>query len=136
MTATVTAPLGAEARYWQALAEGRLELPQCEGCGRWHWPAVWRCGDCGSWDHAWRETALAGAVFTWTRTWHPFGGTEGFEKPFATVLVALSGAPVRLSGVIEGPQEALKIGAPVLGRVDRTVFAGAAMPALRWRIEP
>ncbi len=134
MAQTATAPLGAEGRYFEALAEGHLELPRCAGCGRWHWPAVWRCGDCGAWDHEWRSTPLCGTVFSWTRTWHRFGGAEGFATPFVTALVTLDGAPVRLIGVLEGEETALKIGAAVAGRIDRTAFGEHAIPAIRWRL--
>lgn len=134
MVSVVTGQIGAEGQYWAALNEGRLELPQCEGCDRWHWPAVWRCGDCGSWDHAWHEQPLTGTVFTWTRTWHPFGGTEAFEKPFVTLIVALDTVPIRLTGVLEGEEGGIAIGAPVTGRIGATAFAGSQIPALRWRM--
>ena len=132
--ATATGPIGAEGRYWRALIEGHLELPRCAGCGHWHWPAVWRCGRCGSWEHDWRPQPLAGAIFSHTRTHHPFGGTEAFAKPFTTVLVALDSVPVRLIGVLEGDETGLAIGAPVTGRVDRTRFDQAEIPALRWSL--
>lgn len=129
-----TGQIGAEGRYWDALAEGRLELPRCKGCGKWHWPAVWRCGECGSWDHEWVEQKMAGTIFTWTRTHHRFGGTEGIELPYVTVLVELDDVPIRLQGLIEGDEQNLKIGAKVVGRVDRTVFGNARIPSLRWTI--
>ena len=134
MVRTVTGSLGAEGRYWEALAEGHLELPICAGCGRWHWPAVWRCGACGSWEHEWREVPLTGTIFTWTRTWHSFGSTEGLKKPFVTLLVSLAGAPVRLLGVLEGSEDGVKIGAAVTGRIDRTRFGDQFVPAIRWRL--
>ena len=134
MVEMVTGQIGAEGRYWESLAEGRLELPRCRGCGQWHWPAVWRCGACGSWDHEWVEQAMTGTVFTWTRTWHPFGGTEGFAKPFVTALVTLDSVPIRINGVVEGPDEAIAIGQNVVGHVGRTPFQGSEIPAMRWRL--
>ena len=134
MGQTVTGPLGAEGRYWEALAEEYLELPQCVDCGRWQWPAVWRCGKCGSWKHRWRAVSLTGTIFTWTRTWHKFGGTEGIDKPFVTVLVSLAEAPIRLLGLLEGSEEGVKIGAAVTGRIDRTRFGEQSVSAIRWRL--
>ena len=131
---SATGPVGAEGRYWDALLEGRLELPRCTGCGRWHWPAVWRCGSCGSWDHIWTQQPLEGEVFTYTRTHHPFGGTEAFAKPFSTLIVTLRSVPVRLVGVLEGDEAGLKIGAPVTGTIARTAFGDAQIPALRWSL--
>ena len=135
MVQTATGPLGAEGRYWEALVEGHLELPQCAGCGRWHWPAVWRCGDCGDWDHAWKATPLTGTVFAWTRTWHRFGGAESFGSPFVSALVQLAEVPVRLIGVLEANESALRIGAAVTGRIDRTPFGEHAIPAIRWSLD-
>lgn len=134
MYVTATGPIGAEGRYWDALIEGHLELPRCKGCGAWHWPAVWRCGACGSWEHEWVEQPLEGTVFSYTTTHHPFGGTEGFVRPFATVLVSLSSVPVRLIGMLEGSHDGLAIGTPVKGRIDRTRFGDAEIPAIRWEI--
>ena len=128
---------GADQRYWDALAEGQLELPRCRGCGRWNWPAVWRCGDCGGWHHEWVETPLSGAIFTWTRTWHPFGGLESIGIPLVIVVVALDGANhTRMAGILEGDEQGVRVGARAEGRVGETPFAGRAIPALRWRLAP
>ena len=125
---------GADGRYWQALAEGRLELPRCEGCSRWHWPAVWRCGDCGSWEHAWYGVPMTGTVYSWTRTWHPFAGVEALAKPFVSLVVALDGADHRrLTGLLEGDDQPV-IGAPVHGFISATVFAGQSIPTIKWRL--
>lgn len=131
---TATGPIGAEGRYWDALIEGHLELPRCKSCGKWHWPAVWRCGDCGSWEHEWVEQALSGTVFSHTRTHHPFGGTEAFEKPFTTALVELTSVPIRLIGVVEAGEDQVRIGARASGRIDRTAFGSMQIPALRWTV--
>ena len=86
--ATLTADAlanGADAPYWQGLIDGKPQLQRCGGCGTWHWPAVWRCGVCGGWNQVWEPIALKGEIYTWARTWHPFGGTEALPKPFVTL---------------------------------------------------
>ena len=124
----------ADAPYWQGLAEGRLVMQQCQGCHRWRWPAAFRCGDCGTWDPAWREVPLEGVVYSWTKTWHPFGGTEGIGTPFVTVLAELPQAGNRrLMGLLEGDEARLGVGAPLSGRVDSTPFGDTQLPSLRWR---
>lgn len=132
MVQMVTGQLGAEGPYWEGLGEGRLVLPRCRGCRRWHWPAVWRCGRCGCWDQEWIEQPLEGVVFTWTRTHHRFGGTEGLAVPYVTVLVKLGGSGIRLMGVLEGDEAELRIGAAVTGRIDRTRYGDATVPSIRW----
>ena len=125
---------GADEPYWSALRAGRLELPQCSGCGRWRWPAVWRCGDCGSWDHKWRAVPMAGAIYSWTRTWHAFAGAEELGRPFVSVVVQLSAAGgIRLLGLLEGDEGEIDIGDTVQGVSGETRFHGLGIPMIRWR---
>jgi len=127
---------GADGRYWAGLREGRLELPQCDACGLWRWPAVWRCGDCGSFDLTWKPVPMVGRVYSWTRTWHPFGGTEGVGVPFVSLIVELPGAGGRrLVGILEDAQAAdPQIGAAVEGFVSSTRFDGTDIPTIKWRL--
>ena len=124
--------LGADERYWQSLGKGHVELPRCADCRRWHWPAPFRCGDCGSWDMEWTPVELDGRIFTWTRTWHPFSGTESLGLPFAPVLIELPQAGgIRLLGLLEGKGEP-RIGDRVTGRIDSTKAFDRTIPSLRW----
>lgn len=127
---------GADQRYWDALAEGRVEMQRCGNCKRWHWPAVWRCGECGGWEHTWHEVPLQGEVYTWTRTWHPFGGTEDIGVPFVSLVVHLPQAgDRRLVGILEGDEAGLAIGARVTGSVSVTRVWNDDIPAIRWRLD-
>lgn len=126
-----------DAPYWAALSEGRLALPRCASCSQWHWPAVARCGECGEWGLTWHDTAIEGTIFSWTRTWHPFGGTEGLEKPFVTVVVAITGAgDRRLMGLLEGvaADAQVPIGAFVTGRVTGTRYGEDEIPTITWQL--
>jgi hypothetical protein len=126
---------GADQQFWDSLAEGRLQMPRCHDCGRWRWPAVWRCADCGSWSQVWAETPMRGAIYAWARTWHPFGGLERIETPFVTAVVTLEGAGgARLTGLLEGAEDGLAIGAKVRGRIDVTRVAGDSIPSIRWSL--
>jgi uncharacterized OB-fold protein len=126
---------GADQTYWAALQEGHVQLPRCKGCNQWHWPAVWRCGDCGSWEHEWVDVRLEGSVYSWTRTAHPFAGTEAFTVPFVSVVVALDDAAgARLLGTIEGADADVRIGARVSGRIGEISAGGNSIPALFWSL--
>ncbi len=124
---------GAEAPYWEALADGVLALQKCAQCQRWHWPAVWRCGDCGSWEHVWEAVEPTGRVFSWTRTHHKFDGLESLPTPFVIAVVELPKAGgVRLTGLMKDNPAHIHIGADVRGVPGSTVYAGAAVPAWHW----
>jgi uncharacterized OB-fold protein len=127
---------GADQPYWDGLAEGRLTLPRCDGCARWQWPAVWRCAACGSWVQDWQAVEPVGAIYTWSRTWHRFPGIESLGSPFISVVVEIDGTDGRrLTGLLEGDEAGIRIGARVRGRIAEVEAAGQIVPAFRWRIE-
>lgn len=124
--------VGAEAEYWDGLLAGELRLQRCAACKTWHWPAVFRCAGCGSWEHIWEAAALTGKVYSWTRSWHPFGGLEAIEKPFVIAVVRLDGGGgARLIGIMDDSGD-IHIGQPVSGRIMSTPFGGDTVPSIRW----
>ena len=54
-------PNGIAAEHWQGAAQGRLVLPRCSGCGRFHWPPRAHCPECRS-PLAWHEASGRGSV--------------------------------------------------------------------------
>ena len=112
--------IGADDRYWEALEAGEFRLPRCAGCGRWTWPAHWRCGECGSWEFDWTALQPRGSVYSWTRTWYAFDRTKerAQDVPYVVVLAEIDGAGgARAMGVLAGDDAGLKIGAPVAGTI-------------------
>jgi uncharacterized protein len=127
--------LGADGEYWTALARGIVKMQQCAGCMKWNWPAVWRCGDCGSCEHHWREIVPKGRIFSWTRTWHEFGAPAELGLPFVSVVVELDGAGgKRLLGTLEETGAEVSIGQEVVGHPHWLTWDGQPIPALRWRL--
>jgi uncharacterized OB-fold protein len=128
------AGLGADRRYWEGLEAGELLLPRCGACDMWHWPARFRCGECGSWEIDWQPVEMSGAIYSWTRTWHPFAGTETLGHPYCTVSVELPQAgSIRLFGLLDAP-DAAAIGVKVQGRVANSHVLGRDVPAIRWQV--
>jgi len=123
-----------DARFRAPLADGRLELQRCSQCLIWQWPAVLHCAACGSWDQEWLPVAIAGSVFTWTRTHHDFPGTEGLVKPFVTIVVTVNDTPLQLMGLLEGPHEGITIGAMVTGRIIVRSDVNQDNPVFRWHL--
>lgn len=128
--------IGNDDEFWAALAQGDLKMQQCSGCGQWNWPAVWRCGACGSWDHAWHKVSGKGRIYSWTRSWHDFGGPRDLPIPYVSVVVELDDAGGnRLLGILQGGDPA--IGAPVqMVEVRKTEFEGEPLLSLVWGEAP
>lgn len=77
-----------------------------------------------------------GAIYTWSRTWHRFPGIESLGSPFISVVVEIDGTDGRrLTGLVEGDEAGIGIGARVRGRIAEVEAAGQIVPAFRWRIE-
>lgn len=129
--------IGADAEYWAGLAQGQVRLQSCSGCGKWHWPAVWRCGTCGSWEHRWQEVPMQGHIFSWTRSWHDFGGADSLKPPYVSVVVELEHpAGVRLLGTLSDPDSTPAIGQRVTAEVQHDSFEGEPLLSLRWTPAP
>lgn len=125
--------LGADERYWQALDQGRLELPRCASCRRWSWPAPFRCSECGAAEAEWDAVEPVGVIYSWTRTWHNFGGAEALGLPYVSVLVEVPAAGgIRLLGLFDNELPPPSIGLPVTGKVVATEAFGRSIPAWRW----
>lgn len=122
-----------DAPYWAGLARGELLIQRCAGCGRWIWPAEWRCGECGSYDFEWPQVPAVGDVYTWTRTHYPF--VPDYPVPSVHVLVALPGAGGRrLLGLLIGSDDGLRIGARVEGFLEQPSSRTRDLPVMRWRL--
>lgn len=123
---------GADAPYWNALAEGRLLLPRC-GCGDWLWPAVSRCTACGSGGIQWVERPMRATIFSWTRTWHRFGFTESLDLPFVSIVATIDDCGIRLLGRLDDPDQVDPvIGDTVSGRIGATRVEGRDIPTIIW----
>lgn len=124
---------GADAPYWTGLEEGKLRLPRCAGCDRWIWPAGHRCGVCGTIGVHWIERPMNATVFSWTRTWHTFGGAESLGLPFTTVLAEIDDCGIRLLGRLEDPDRVDPVlGEKLTGHIGRTVVGDDSIPTIIW----
>lgn len=86
--------------YWQAAAQHRLELPQCDSCAKhWHPPSR-SCPHCLSDKFHWSQVSGRGKVFSFViydRVYHPAFATE---VPYVVGLVELEEGPRILSNII------------------------------------
>jgi uncharacterized OB-fold protein len=130
--------IAADEPFWAALESGEFRLPRCAGCGRWTWPAHWRCGDCGSWDFDWTALEPRGSVFSWTRTWYAFDRTKerAGDLPYVVILAEIDDADgARVLGVLAGDDAGLKIGAPVVGTILPPSEKAQGYPSIVWTVQ-
>ncbi|WP_062769418.1 Zn-ribbon domain-containing OB-fold protein [Sphingopyxis terrae] len=123
---------GADAPYWNGLAEGRLLLPRCR-CGDWLWPAANHCAACGGEEIAWVDRPMRATIFSWTRTWHRFGLTESLDLPFVSIVATIDDCGIRLLGRLDDPDQLDPvIGEAIAGRSGATRVEGRDIPTIIW----
>jgi len=111
------------AGFWQAAADGRLDVQRCDDCG-WHrQPPTEGCFHCGSLEWSWDTLPGTGRVFTYTWVHHPLHPVVAPVVPYNVAVVALDGTtgdPVRLvTNVVDADEETLVVGAPVVLACER-----------------
>ena len=123
--------------YWDGLGRGELLIQRCTRCGRWSWPADWRCPGCGGYDElGWEPVEPRGVVYSWIRTHLPFVAAYADLLPYVNVLVELPQAGgARLMGLLTGPEDSLEVGAPLVGTFQPASPRTLDLPVLTWQIE-
>lgn len=116
--------------YWEAAKQGRLELPRCQSCSKFHFPPRPRCPYCLSPQLEWSEVGGRGKVYSFTVIHVPI--VRGFETPYAVAQVELvEQAGLRLMANILGiPASDVAIGMAV-EVVFEDVGDAAVLPQFR-----
>lgn len=99
-------------RYFDALADGRFEIPRCRDCGKLHFFPRVCCPHCGSQALDWVAPSGRGIVYSVTVV----RAREGSD--YTVVLVNLQEGPRLMSRVVDIPVDAVRIGMPVHARID------------------
>ena len=113
MTAGQSASVEAcDKRYFEGLAEGRFEIPQCRDCGKFHFYPRVCCPHCGSQHLDWVAPSGKGVVYSVTIV----RAREGAD--YTVVLVNLEEGPRLMSRVVDVPVDEVRIGMSVRARID------------------
>jgi uncharacterized OB-fold protein len=99
------------AGFWEGVAEHRLLIQRCGGCGTPRFPWLPGCGRCGSPDWDTVEASGSGSVFSYVVMHHP--PFPAFDPPFAVGLVELAEGVRIVSNVVGVPHDEVRIGMPV-----------------------
>lgn len=118
----IPVPIEADRPYWDGLAERRLVLSRCDGCGSYTQRAQMICSQCLGESFTWTEVSGRGAIYSYTvarQTW-----VSCFERqlPYVVVAVAIEEQPsliltTNLVGDID--IEALELGLPVVADYEQ-----------------
>jgi uncharacterized OB-fold protein len=76
------------ARFWDALADGRLLATRCSGCGRLSFPPKTHCPGCLGADVDWVELSGRGSLYSATRV-HAGPARFAADIPYALGIVDL-----------------------------------------------
>src|SRR5262245_27010674 len=79
-------------RYWEAAAEGKLLLKQCNACGEYHFYPRALCPFCFSDKTEWREAAGTATIYS-------FSVTRRAEVPYAIAYVTLAEGPRMVTNI-------------------------------------
>lgn len=117
MTMQLPAPVPTvdSAPFWEALREHVLRIPFCRACGRFSFPPMAGCPECGAGegDIEMRPVAGTGRVHSWFVAHHAFHPAFAEDVPYAVLDVVLDEGP-RINGRFVGaPPERLEAGMAV-----------------------
>jgi uncharacterized protein len=128
---------GLDAAHWEGLRAGRLLLQRCCQCATWVWSPRPICPACHSFDLEFEAVDPVGTIYSWTRTWQPFGPEATGHLPYVVVLVELPAAGTRrvLGVLADADGLTPRIGAAVRGVIDRP-SDDRYWPLVRWHLDP
>lgn len=94
-------PSRVDAFFWEGVADDRLLVQRCAGCGHLLHPPQPMCPHCASLERVTEEAPTRGTVYSWLLSHHPSGVDP---EPRLVALVELSGGdePLRLVTNLQG----------------------------------
>lgn len=107
-------------RFWDATAEGRIELPRCDACGLVVWYPRAICPDCQSTDLTWETMSGRGTVYSFTVARSGVGRRWKEHLPFVVAYVRLAEGPTMLTNIVDCDPEIVQIDQPVTAVFDDT----------------
>ncbi|MFK4224449.1 bifunctional MaoC family dehydratase N-terminal/OB-fold nucleic acid binding domain-containing protein [Streptomyces sp. NPDC019890] len=99
------------AGFWEGVAEHRLLIQRCEGCGELRFPWLPGCNACGSADWDTVEAGGQGTVYSYVVMHHP--PFPAFDPPYAVGLIELAEGVRMVGNVVGVPHDKVRIGMPV-----------------------
>ena len=96
--------------FWDALAEGRVELQHCAECERYVYYPRSHCPGCLTRDLEWRELSGAGVVHTYTVARRPTAPPWSDDVPQLIAVVELDEGPRLTTELVNVEPDAIAVG--------------------------
>jgi uncharacterized protein len=121
-------PAGTSAAHWRAAAEGRLALPCCASCQRFHWPVRARCPHCTG-SVGWRDASGRGRIATFSVVHRAVNAELAEDAPYVVAFVDLDEGVRVFGNIVEVTSAVLCAGLRVRCRFEATLDGGGCVPA-------
>ena len=106
--------------FWDATAQGRIDLAVCDDCGFIPWYPRLVCPDCHSTHMTWTTMSGNGTVYSYSVTRAGVGRAWKEHLPFVVAYVQLDEGPIMMTNVVGCDPEAVEIGTAVTAVFDDT----------------
>lgn len=120
-------PGGTSAEHWQQAAEGRLALPHCAACQRFHWPPRARCPHCRG-EAEWRSASGKGRVVSFSIVRRAVNPELNDHAPYVVAFVELDEGVRIFSNIVGVEPEAVRTGMRVRCRFETALDAAVRVP--------
>lgn len=119
--------------FWQAAANGRLEMQKCVACGHIRFPVGPVCTECLATESVWTPLSGKGSVVAHLVFHRAYDSAWRGEVPYSVVMVQLAEGP-RMFSNVDDPEKRF-VDADLVGRAVEAWFDGAgdglAVPRFR-----
>jgi uncharacterized OB-fold protein len=103
--------------FWDAAAQQKFVVQQCQDCQSWIWTPRPSCNECGSEKIAWQPMSGKGEVYSFTVIRQIVGraASKAFEPdiPYVVAWVDLDEGPRLITNIVGCPVEDVKLGMKV-----------------------
>lgn len=106
--------------FWDATAEGRIDLAVCDDCGFIPFYPRLMCSECQSTDMTWTTMSGRGTVYSYSVTRAGVSRTWKEHLPFVLAYVQLDEGPIMLTNIVQCDPELVEIGMAVTAVFDDT----------------
>lgn len=110
------------AAHFAAAREGRLALPFCQSCSKFHWPLRAHCPHCKGRDEpVWRQAGGTGTVAAYSTVVRAVNPELGDDAPYVIAFVELDEGVRLLTNIVGAKPEEVRCGLRVRCRFEASM---------------